>query len=282
MRRVLYTGSGIVAKRNLEAAAYLQDSWRLRPDILIELGLRGDRDDILRNWNVSPRAGIAWSPRRLENTRVSAGYAVTYDSTNLRLFTRPFDQVAVTTFFLPYAFAAPAVTSSFQIPQGQFASPRYSTWSGSFDRRAFSSVFFRMQALRRTGGRGLTYVDSATPSAYVLSSSRRDTYNSVEFTVRQNLHKQYEWLASYTRSRAVSSAVMELSSDIPAIVPNNSGRLPWDAPNRAVSWGYLPTLWKDWAIAYLAEYHDGFPFSVQNNAGQIVGPVNSRRYPRFL
>lgn len=284
VRRVLYSGNGIVGKRNLEAAAYVQDAWRVRPNVLVEIGLRGDRDDILRNWNVSPRAGIAWSPRRLENTRISGGYAVTYDATNLRLFTRPYDQVAVTTFFPPYGLGAPVLTSSFQIPHGEFASPRYSTWSGAVDQRAFSNVILRMQALRRSGHRGLTYVDSANPgaSAYVLSSSRRDTYDSVEFTVRQNLHKQYEWLASYTRSRALSSAVMELASDVPAIVPNNRGRLHWDAPNRAVSWGYLPTLWKDWAIAYLAEYHDGFPFSVQDNTGRIVEAVNSRRYPNFF
>ena len=41
-------------------------------------------------------------------------------------------------------------------------------------------------------------------------------------------------------SRAVSNAVLDVSVDQPLQVANNFGRMPWDAPNRLLGWGYLP------------------------------------------
>ncbi len=96
--------------------------------------------------------------------------------------------------------------------------------------------------------------------------------------VRQPLKGRYEWMLSYTRSRAISNAVLEHSIDQPLTVSDNSGALPWDAPNRLLSSGYLPTFWKNWAIAYLLDWHSGFPFSVQDQYGQLVGPVDDYRF----
>jgi hypothetical protein len=285
VRRVTYTGDGNLWKSNFESSMYLMDGWRVRRNVLLELGLRADRDRILRNWNVSPRLGAAWSPGRFENTKLSGGYAVTYDATSLEMFTRPLDQVAVTTYFPPYGLGDQApIRSVFTIPPRQYASPRFTTWSASIDQQLAGRIFIKVQGLRRRGKRGLTFegVSPAPDIVYALSNFRADAYDSAEFTVRQNFHKQYEWMASYTRSRAASTAVVDLAADQPALVANNLGRLPWDAPNRIVSWGYLPTFRDKWSIAYLAEYRTGFPFSVQNNAGFIVGPVNSLRYPAFF
>jgi hypothetical protein len=60
------------------------------------------------------------------------------------------------------------------------------------------------------------------------------------------------------------------------------GRLPWDAPNRFLSWGYLPTPFQNWAVAYLFETRTGFPFSVVDQIGRLVGAPNSDRFPNYL
>jgi hypothetical protein len=36
---------------------------------------------------------------------------------------------------------------------------------------------------------------------------------------------------------------------------------------------------KEWAIAVLADARSGFPFSVVDQNGTVIGAVNSRRYP---
>jgi hypothetical protein len=55
--------------------------------------------------------------------------------------------------------------------------------------------------------------------------------------------------------------------------------LSWDAPHRLLSWGYLPAWNRNWAIAYLLDVRTGFPFSIVKDTGEIVGSVNSRRFP---
>lgn len=285
VRTVTFAGSGILGRSNFEAAAYVQDSWRIRPSLLIEAGARTDWDEILRNWNVSPRFGMAWSPPHWERTKLSGGFAVNYDATSLPLFTRAFDQHPVTIYYPPFGSTSAPEVSLFTLPNGHLASPRYRTWSAAVDQQLPGKTYLRVQVLRRRGHHGLSYIDAGSVSAetiYRLASFRTDDYDSYQVSVRKTFRSQYEWTASYTRSRALSNAVVDFNPDNPLLVPDNTGRLGWDAPNRFLSSGYLPTFWRKWSIAYLLETRSGFPFSVQNDLGRVIGQVNSRRFPTFF
>src|SRR2546426_6244703 len=98
---VRFGGSGLLGRSNYEASSYVEDTWKLRPKLLVEAGVRQDWDALVGNTSVSPRLGVAWAPPRLRNTKISAGYAVIREASNLRLFTRPLDQYVLTTHFLP-------------------------------------------------------------------------------------------------------------------------------------------------------------------------------------
>ena len=111
---------------------------------------------------------------------------------------------------------------------------------------------------------------------------RRDWYDSFEIRLQQPFGNGYEWLASYARSRARSTSVVDVSVDQPEIVADNAGRLPWDTPNRFLSWGYLPTFWKNWAIAYLFETRTGFPFSIVDETSRVLGQPNAYRFPDYF
>jgi hypothetical protein len=301
-RRVEFRGSGQLRVSNAEAAWFVQDSWRMRPGLLLELGLRADWDRLVGATNLSPRVGVAWAPPGLESTKVSAGYGVIYDQTNLRLFSRPLDQYALATYFRPDGDVdyGPALTV-FRIGEGPLRTPRYRTLKLGFEHRFPAGLFGRFQYTRRRGAHGFSYVNALSSSyfppspyqasiwgastfdaIYELANMRRDVYDGFEVTLRQAFRKQYEWLASYTRSRALSNSVVDISADDPLVVTNNVGRMPWDSPNRLVSWGYLPTFWDTWAIAYLLETRDGFPFSVHDDLGRLEGRVNERRFPLFF
>ncbi|MBX5494237.1 MAG: TonB-dependent receptor [Bryobacteraceae bacterium] len=300
LRRTEFRGDGLLSRSNTEAALYLQDSWRVRPGLLLELGIRSDWDQIIRDWNLSPRVGFAWAPFGLENTKIAGGYAISYDSTNLRIITRPDDQYSVTTYYGPDGSIdrGPAV-SVFRVIDDQLRSPRYRNLSLSLEQRLPHALSMRINLLRRRGARGFTFYNALGPSSppeqelvrfqvryfdgiYYLGNQRHDQYDSAEIIVHQTLRGQYEWMASYTRSRARSNAVIDISAEQPTLVSDNAGPMPWDAPNRFLSWGYLPTFWKDWAVAYLFEYRTGFPFSVVNEQGAVVGPVNSHRFPSYV
>jgi hypothetical protein len=48
-----------------------------------------------------------------------------------------------------------------------------------------------------------------------------------------------------------------------------------------LSWSYFP-LSEKWALAYMLEWRSGYPFSVENEEGRIIGAANSRRFPDFF
>jgi hypothetical protein len=136
--------------------------------------------------------------------------------------------------------------------------------------------------LRRRGSRGFTYILSETAereNVFALSNLRRDVYDSAAVTIHHTFGKDYVWMANYTRSRALSNAVIDLSVDQPLQVINNLGRQSWDTPHRVLSWGYLPGWNPSWAFAYLLDVRSGIPFSVVRDTGEVVGDVNSERYP---
>lgn len=300
-RQVIFGGSGLASIVNYETSLYVQDSWKVRPNLLIEGGIRGDWDQILHYWSASPRIGFAWSPPGMDRTKISGGYGTLYDATSLRVFTRPLDQYSLTTYFDDNGMPdrGPAVTV-FTIQSPRYPRPRYSSYSIGLDQQFGGGVQSRFEYLRKRGRYGFTYVNTLTgdrsappwwanrfdqaefDAIYGLTNDRRDKYDAFRVTVRQAIHRKYEWLASYTRSRALSNAVVDVDIDDPILVDINVGPMPWDSPNRVVSWGYLPTPFRNWAAAYLLEWRTGFPFSVVNEDAQVLGPVNTHRFPEFF
>jgi hypothetical protein len=100
-------------------------------------------------------------------------------------------------------------------------------------------------------------------------------------------------VGGYTRSSARSNAVVDYSLENPIFAHQAPGRLPWDTPNRILSWGWAPVpksilpralsfLTRDTDVAYLAEYRTGFPFGVVNEDGFLVGRPDGWRLPSYF
>jgi len=298
---VTFGGSGWLSRNNLEASSYVQDAWRIRPSFLLDGGIRQDWDALLGNTVVSPRAGFAWSPPRLGQTKISAGYGVIYDATSLQWFARTQDQYSLTTTFAPDGTVSrgPAITA-FIPTSRQLKTPRYENWTLGVERRLPWNLFASFNYLRKRGQDGLTFSNTAgavssqrlneitaasTPlidAVYQMENFRSDSYDSYEMTVRQTFQNQYEWSASYVRSHALSNAVLDVNVDQPLQAALNQGPMPWDSPNRFLTWGNLPAPRKNWSLVYLVDWRNGFPFSVHDAAGTIIGSVNSHRFPNYF
>src|SRR5262249_6264744 len=146
--------------------------------------------------------------------------------------------------------------ATFVIP-GHLRSPRYQNWSLTLDQRLPLNIYFRAQGLRRKSGNSLAYFGTLQPgqdTVYTLSNRRAESYKSLDFSLRQSCGKEYGWMTGYTRSSARSNAVMDIGPDDYFIPVQNAGPLSWDAPNRIVSWAYLPTFRPKWSIAWLLDY----------------------------
>lgn len=302
LRSVTFEGNGYLSRPSLTASSYLTDHWQVRPNLFFELGVREDWDEILRRWLWSPRASFSYAPFGSSNTRVSGGFAVLYDPTILQLFTRPLDQYTLTDIYSSTGtLLLPAALSLYTLPTEHLKAPLYQNWSLGVDHQFPWRIRASFSLHRKRGGDGLAYVNTlpapipASPEIaaayhaenveqiFTLTSARHDQYDAAQVIVHQDIAGRYEWMASYTRSRAHSNEVLDPSLEQTLLIgPDNAGPLPWDAPNRFLSWGYLPTFWKNWALAYLFEERTGFPFSIQHDTGQLQGAPDMYRYPDYF
>ncbi len=277
------------------ASMYLLDTWRVEKRLQFNLGMREDWDRTIGAAAWSPRAAFSWSPFASARTRISGGYSITHDAVTLDMLGRPLDQTAMTTIYdSSGAPTGPPAPTTFAIPSSGLVLPRASNWTLDVDHQLSPHVFVTAKYLRRRGTDGFAWVNVLAPDAppsllplpasnsaglYQLTNLRRDDYDSFAISVRQKLAGQFEWMASYTRSRAVSNAVLDPNTPQPLQVLSDFVPMPWDTPNRFLAWGYLPLPWKNWAVSMFADMRTGFPFSVRDQTGLIVGAVNSYRYP---
>jgi hypothetical protein len=278
-----------------EASSFLLDTWRVSKGLQFNLGIRQDWDQGIGDVAWSPRLSLSWSPTASGRTRISGGFAITHDAVTLDMLGRPLDQTAVTTQYNAGGMpAGPPTLTTFTIPTAGLVLPRADNWTLGVDHQLSEHVYLNGKFLRRRGTDGFAFINTLAPDAppsllplpngdaggvYQLTNLRRDDYDSVQVSARQTLSGQYEWMASYTWSRALSNAVLDPNTPQPLQVLTNSVPMPWDAPNRFLAWTYLPLPWKNWAISALADLRTGFPFSVRDPSGLVIGAVDSYRYP---
>jgi len=278
-----------------EMSSYVFDSWRFSKRLQIGLGVRHDWDRQLRAHAWSPRVSASWAPFTSSRTRISAGYAVTHDAVNFNLLGRPLDQAAYTIRYEPDGTpAGPPVVTRFTRGADPLHLPRAVNWSAGLDHQVRERLLVSFNYLRRRGTRGFTFVNISDGMAvdpgprltetllagvYQLTNFRHDDYDKLEVTAHHSFASQYEWMASYTFSRAYTNSVLNLYEAQPLQITPARQPLPWDAPHRFVGWAYFPLPWRNWAAAVLVDARSGFPFSVQDETGRIVGGVNSYRYP---
>lgn len=297
-----FAGPGSLHLPNSAEATYLNDHWTILKPLTADIGVRQDFDQLTHRSVAAPRLAMAWSPLKNAQTKLVAGYSVIYDAANLSIFAQPLDQQAVTTPYSPAGTPGTPFSTVF-LPGHDLHLPRYGQVSAGVEHDFGHGLYSTFDWLRKRGRDGFVYAPEGStmpivvqpiyPGAesggtYVLSNLRRDRYDEYALTIRQSLPEQYEWLVSYVRSHAVSNAVLDINVDQTLQISNNFGPVPWDAPNRFLSEGYLPArlpfhvTFKNWAIAYLFDWRTGFPFSVVNPANQVVGPVDGLRFGSTL
>lgn len=281
LSRTTFAGPNSLKLHNTQASSYIVDAWNPHRGVTIEYGLRQDWDELVNRLVFSPRVSVAYSPFGADRTTIAGGYAVVHDASSLSMFARSLDQYSLTTTFSIDGTPLPVPATTYYRAEDRYRSPRYNNVSLGLEQRITPHLRFSASFLRRRGVDGFTYAPSFTGpiTIFELTNSRRDAYDAVSFTLQHAFGKDYGWMMNYTRSRGLSNAVVDLSVDQPLRVVNNLGRQSWDVPNRLLSWGYLPGWNSNWAFSYLLDVRTGFPFSVVRDTGEVIGGVNSFRFP---
>lgn len=293
LRRSTFPAMTAFARNNFETGAYVQDRWQIHRGLLVEPGLRFDWDEILRHPLFSPRIALSYAfPGEEAKTKLTAGIGLYHGHTQLEYLERALAGVRYDTYYAANGttpIGGPLLTL-FTENDASLKEMRAINWSIGVERKFPGSLYGAVNFVQKRESNGFTYANQSGPNAlsgnYLLTSARQDHYDSVEFNVRRSFAKGYNLFLSYTRSSARTSAAIDYIPTLSLLGPQQSGPQAWDTPNRVISWGWLPFLLpkfkRSWDFVYTLDWHSGFPFSPVNANQQVVGAVNSQRFPDYF
>jgi hypothetical protein len=267
-----------------EYAWFVGDQWRAGPRVIFDLGLRFDRDSITDTTHAAPRAGLTLALTSDRKTLLKAGGGLFYDRVPLNERAFPFlpDRTIVT---FDAAGNELSSTPYANVITGRLRNPRSQTWNAEVDREVTQSLLVRVAYQQRN-----TVYDNV-PSPFFaanggvlsLASRGRDFYREFQVTGRYQIRRN-TINASYVRSKAAGNLNdfnQFFGNDPQAVIqPDARGPLSFDAPNRFLAWGELAAPLK-LTVLPVFDLHTGFPYSVENQYREFVGPRNEDRYRRF-
>lgn len=307
-RRTTFPTFPISTLHNADAGSYVEDRWTPRAGLLIEPGLRFDWDEIVRHPLFSPRIAFNYSPPGQENTtKISAGIGVYYAQTDLAYLASALNGVRYDTNYAADGITplGPTEKTTFTANEDLLRQPRAINWSAGIQHKLPWNIYAGLNYMERRTTDLLVYANQngtgAQPGNYLLTNNRRDRFHSIEIDARKSFRGDYTLFASYTHSSATTNAALNYApaggttlgtpySGMPSnFGVQQSGPLPWDTPNRVVSWGWLPawapffpSIRKSWDFVYTFQWNTGFPFDAVDQNQVLVGTPGTYRFPSFF
>ena len=290
-RRVTFTKVAPVSRYDVEASGYAQDRWSATPRWLLEPGVRFDGDTVVRGVVASPRIASTYMVNRKGDSKISAGIGVYRDTTNLDVLTRSLTGLR-TDFFYDASgqnLVQPPVPSTFTLNENLLRFSFVTNTSVAWEQKLPRTTYLHLELMDRRARNIWTFVNpgaSTLPEGpfsgqFTLTNNRRDHYDSGTLSLKHVFKENHVVFVSYTLSRALSNAVFAYNLDNVLFSPQAGGPLPWDAPHRLLSWGWL-SLTRKIEAGYTLDWRTGFPFTLQNDSQEVVGAPNSQRFPNYF
>ena len=293
LRQSVFPAQAPFTRHNFETGEYLQDRWLASRGLLVEPGLRFDWDEIIRSPLFSPRLAVVYSPPGAEaKTKVSAGVGLYYEHTQLEYLTRALAGIRYDSYYAEDGITPVSIPlqTAFEANDALLKQTRAINWSIAVERKLPGQIYADANFIEKRTLDGFVYANQSGVGAlsgpYLLTNSRRDHYDAVEIDARRTFANGYTLFASYTRSSATTNTTLDYVPTISVLGPQQSGPLPWDTPNRLISWGWLPFLVpkfkKSWDFVYTMNWQSGFPFTSINANHEVVGAAGSQRFPDYI
>ncbi len=267
-----------------ETAFYFADQWSLSTRLSFNYGVRVDSDTITSSTHFEPRAGVLLSLTGDGKTLLKGGAGIFYDRVPLML--PPFAELPGRTVTLigPGGQVSNSMAFVNRIA-GSLENPRSTTWNVEIERQVTERLAVRAGYENRVTARDLILSSTGESQSGViaLSNAGSDSYREFQVSGRYQFPRA-TLNGSYVRSRAhgdFNDPLLFIGNYPQAVIqPDQKGRLSFDAPNRVLFWSDTQGPWK-LTILPVIDVHTGFPYSVQNQYRDYVGPRSSKRFPRF-
>ncbi len=269
-----------------DVAAFVQDRWHVSNSLLLEYGVRVERDGVFGRVNVIPRVGAAVALDKNRNATIRGGWGLFDEQTPL--MAGAYGQLSNLTQ-TSYAadgltvLGTPVVYTHVLAAHPQ--TPRSSTWNIGYEHRITNRVSVRANHIERRGSRELVLDTWSVGSQGVimLDSNGTSLYRDTEVGAHFKSKTLLDLDLSYTRSSSQANLndiygyFLNLTAN-PIVRPDAYGPTDTDTPNRFVGRARI-TMPHHWTIEVAGEARDGYPYSAVNEQLEFVGVRNSYRFP---
>jgi len=294
-RVTTFTGSPVFRVANTLAGGLVQDSWSPNSHVVVQAGARADWDRLFQSALAQPRLALNFMPFSDNRAKFSIGWGMYDIPLNLTVIGQAYDQAEVDTLYFYGSQCTPPqtvcttgpATSRFVLPSGGLQSmqqPYFDIASAGYQQKFGGNTLVSVELLARDQHHGLVW-ETVSPgqigSEFLLESSRRDKYRGVTISARHNFANSAVLFGSYTRSKASTDQVLDPVLGALYFAPQQAAPLAWDAPNRFLTWGSVPTPIWGIMVAFLLDYRTGYPYGSINQQQFLVGAPNSLRFPSY-
>jgi hypothetical protein len=273
-----------------DVAAFLQDRWHVNNHLLLEYGLRIERDGVFERVNVIPRLGAAVALDRDRNATIRGGFGYFYERTPLMAGAFPQLSDRTETAYGPDGVTVLGTPTVYAHALGDnMRTPRSSTWNIGYEHRLRPWASLRANHLRRDGRNELVLNVGTTGvgrGRIELASTGTSKYGDTEIGAHFKRGTTLDVDVSYTHSSSKADLndaygyFLDLTAN-PVIRANAYGPTDKDSPHRFVGRGRA-NIGRDWVVELAGEIRSGFPYSAVNEQLEFVGARNSYRFPTVV
>ena len=267
-----------------ETSWFLADQWTPSRRLTVDLGVRFDNDTVTGSTHAAPRAGFLLALTSDGKTLLKGGVGMFYD--RVPLIYPIFEQLPNRTVSqLDTNGQASSSISYLNQITGGLHNPQSTSWNVALERQVLESLTLRVGYEQRNTSKVFVVspVSEGNTGIIALSNSGRDSYQEIQVAGRYKLPR-FLLNGSYVHSRAygnLNDPSLFFGSYPQAVIqPDARARLPFDATNRVLFWGDVEGPFK-LTLVPVYDLHTGFPYSVENQFREYVGPRDTRHYPRF-
>jgi hypothetical protein len=282
---IAFNGPGVLELAQTEYSLFVQDKWIPNRHVVLDLGLRYDRDGIGHNSNFAPRLGFVLTPTGSDRTVVRGGIGIFYDKIPLNVGSfEQYQDLLITTFAPNGVTLVDGPRLLVNTKPEDLENPYSLAWNLQVDHQISQRLLLRFGYEDRSTRRD--FVIEPTANALLLQNNGRSRYREFQAVARFRFQEGRNIFLSYVRSQALGNLNdfnTYFGNQKHAVIrPDEYGKQPFDAPNRLLFWGDF-ALPHDLVLTPVLDWHTGFPFSVVNEQQDFVGPRNEGgRFPQLM
>lgn len=272
-----------------DVSVFAQDRWQPAPRMLIELGMRLERDGVLEQTNLSPRVGALLALKPDGSITIRGGIGLFYERTPLAAGAFEESESRTITRY-PAAGVLGLARPVTYVPRADavLRTAHSRVWNAEYEQKVTRRLTLRGNYLDRDGVDALVegptgVIDETGHADLLLSSTGRSTYREAGLSVNYVSGDDSEVSVSYLRSssqanlNAYSVAAGVLPD--PLVRPDAFGPMNTDVPNRLVARAF-GGVGRRIRLFGTLELRDGLPYSTVDGQQDFVGPRNEgHRFP---